>query len=446
MSRMAASVAARIAPMDGIFSDDFRPAPYWWDRSPLAGDQPPPLPARVDVAVIGSGYTGLHAALQVARAGRSVAVLDAGPLGSGCSTRNGGQISTAIKPDLATLARRHGVDIARAIIADGRASRAFVERFVKEERIDCDFRVCGRFHGAVNARAFGAMERLAKEQNAGEAPRISLVPPDCQRREIGSDIYHGGIVIHDHACLDPARFHAGLLERVRATGTLLCAGTPVTGLTPETDGVALTTAKGKVRAGHVVLATNGYSGALSPWHQRRIVPIGSYMIATEPLPAALVDELLPTGRIVSDSRRVVYYYRASPDRRRILFGGRVSAGETDTRDSARRLYRDMLRIFPQIEGYRISHSWMGFVGYTFDTLPHIGSRDRVHHAMGYCGSGVGMACYLGMKTGLGLLGKTNDGTCGLAETRFQTRPLYRGRPWFVPAAVEIYRALDRAGL
>ncbi len=217
-----------------------------------------------------------------------------------------------------------------------------------------------------------------------------------------------------------------------------------TGLSADDTGVTVKTQRGTVQARDAVIATNGYTDGLSPWHQRRMIPIGSYIIATEELPTALMDALIPKRRIVSDSRKVVYYYRASPDRKRILFGGRVSAAETDTRSSGRKLHTDLLRIFPQLSGYKISHSWMGFVGYTFESLAHTGSQGRVHHAMGYCGSGVGMASYLGMKTGLRVVGDATAAT-GLGAVGFATRPLYRGKPWFLPAAVEFYRLKDRLG-
>ena len=175
------------------------------------------------------------------------------------------------------------------------------------------------------------------------------------------------------------------------------------------------------------------------------MPVGSYLVATEPLAPDLVARLFPTGRIASDSRRVVYYYRPSPDGRRVLFGGRVSAGEVAPQVSARRLHAAMADVFPELAGAAISHSWMGFVGYSFDTLPHTGRRGRIHHAMGYCGSGVGMASYLGMKAGLRVLDDP-AGETALGAPDFPARPLYRGRPWFLPAMVETYRLLDRLGL
>ncbi len=431
--------------MADIFAEGFQNTPYWWDTTPLCDMPTDPLPARADAVVIGAGYTGLHAALQIARAGRSTVVLEAGPLGHGCSTRNGGQISTSIKPTFSELARKHGVSIATRIFADGHNSRAFIEDFVRAEAIDCDFRVCGRFHAAHTPKAFDALQVTADTQPEGFEVPVTIVPRSEQRTEIGSDFYHGGVIYHDHAAIDPGRYHAGLIALCREAGVTFLPHTAATSISEDGNTATVVTPRGSISTKDIVLATNGYSGPLSPWHQRRIIPIGSYIIATEELPETLMNELNPRNRIASDSRKVVYYYRSSPDRKRILFGGRVSATETDTISSAGRLYTELLRIFPQLRGRKVTHSWMGFVGYTFDSLAHTGQSGNLHHAMGYCGSGVGMASYLGMKAGLRVLGYS-DADTGLADTPFPTRPLYRGKPWFLPAVVEYYRMKDRIGI
>lgn len=429
--------------MSGIFTEDFVTRPWWWEASPpAAAAAEGPLPARVDVAVVGSGYTGLGAALETARGGRETLVLEAEVPGWGCSTRNGGQISTSIKPDLATLTRRHGAETARAIVATGREALAWIGDFVAAEGIDCGFRVAGRLHGAHSAAAFARLAAEARRAPAGEA---EVVPRGEMGREIATGAYHGGVVYPHHAVLDPGRFHAGLLARVRAAGARVEGGARVGAIRREGEGFVLETARGLVRARDVVVATNGYSGGAMPWLRRRVIPIGSYIIATEALERSVVEALLPTDRIVSDTRRVVYYYRASPDRRRILFGGRVSLGETEPRRSAVALHAELLRLFPQLAGVRVSHSWMGFVGYTFDTLAHSGVQDGIHYAAGYCGSGVSMAPYLGTRLGLRLLGRA-EGRTGLDAAPFPTRPFYDGNPWFLAPSVMLYRWLDRMGV
>ena len=413
--------------------------PYWWDTTPLTRFERTDLPSKVDCVVVGSGYTGLQAALRIARAGRSVVVLEKGLPGEGCSTRNGGQISHSIKPGISELTRRHGSETAKGIVAEGYASMAYLKDFIAEEEIDCHYRACGRFDGAATPRAFKEMQAQA------DGELRTLVPKERLREEVGTDAYHGGIVHTHYASLDPGAYHAGLLHKVMEAGAKIHAETPVTAMDDGPEGVRVTTPHGTITASDVVLATNGYTPKATPWHRRRVIPIGSYVIATEEQDPALIAKLFPTDRMICDSRRVIYYYRASPDGRRVLFGGRTSAGETGAQVAAARLRSEMCALFPELESAGISHSWMGYVAFTFDTLAHTGKECRIHHAMGYCGSGVGMASYLGMKMGLRVLGDP-AGQTALMSPGFPTRPFYSGDPWFLPAAVTAYRVLDRMGL
>lgn len=419
---------------------ELKTTPYWWDTTPLAQIERGPLPARADAVVIGSGYTGLHAALQIARGGRSVVVLEAGRVGEGCSTRNGGQLSYSIKPSLKALTARHGPEVAAAIRAEGPASLDFLGRFIKAEGIDCDYRICGRFDGAATARAFVEMRHEADGEN------VVAVPRERQAEEIGTSLYHGGIVHRNYGALDPGAYHAGLLAKVLAAGVTVLPGCAVEAMEDDhLNEVTLRTAHGSITAKDVVIGTNGYTPKAAPWHRERVIPVGSYIIATEALDEGVIDRLFPKNRMHCDSRRVIYYYRASPDRRRVLFGGRAAAGEAGAATAARRLRAEMVRLFPELESVKITHSWMGYVGFTFNKLAHAGARGRIRHAMGYCGSGVGMASYLGMKAGLRVLGEA-AGETPLSAPGFPTRPLYKGDPWFLPAAVASYRLLDRLGL
>jgi glycine/D-amino acid oxidase-like deaminating enzyme len=395
----------------------------------------------VDVLIIGSGYTGLSAAIQTVRGGRSTLVLDAEEAGFGCSTRNGGQISTSVKPGYAELARRHGPDTAFAIVKEGQNSLAWAGAFIAAEGIDCDFRVCGRFHAAHSPGQYEALARQLATQHKGLEVEAHMVPRAEQHGELGTDAYYGGAVFSRHASVDPGRFHQGMLDRALAAGAQVVPHCRATGLRRESGGFEVATARGRVTARNVIVATNGYTTGLTPWLHRRAIPIGSYIIATEELAPEVMARLMPRQRIASDTRKVVYYYRPSPDGKRILFGGRVSLKETDPRISGPRLHAAMVGIFPELAGTRITHSWSGFVAYTFDTLMHVGSHEGVHYAMGYCGSGVGMAGYLGMRVGQQVLGLA-EGRTAFDGLNFESRPYYHGNPWFLAPSVAYYQWRD----
>ena len=292
---------------------------------------------------------------------------------------------------------------------------------------------------------YEALARRLDNQPKGLEVEAHMVPRSEQHRELGTDLYHGGAVFTRHASLDPGRYHQGILERVQAAGATLVPHCPVTGFTREGDGFRVTTARGTLTARDVIVASNGYTGSITPWQRRRVIPIGSYVIATEALPAELMDRLMPRNRVTSDTRKLVYYYRAAPDRSRILFGGRVSLKETDPRISAPLLHAELCNIFPELAGTQVSHSWVGFVAYTFDHLPHLGKHEGAYYAMGYCGSGVGLASYFGTRIGQQLLGLA-EGRTGLDDLGFQTRPLYSGDPWFLVPTLHYYRWRDRRNL
>ncbi len=430
-----------VAGSDGCFAPGFSTASYWLEMERPAPGLPADPLRNVDCVVVGSGYTGLSSAIEIARGGRSVLVLESGEVGNGCSTRNGGQISTSVKPSLNALAQKYGLQSARAIRSEGQNALDWIEDFVTREQIDCDFSRCGRFHAAHTPQQFAKLVQQTKEVK-NEGIEAEVVTRDEQHSELGTDAYFGGVVFPRHASVNPARLHRGFLQAALAAGVHVTPNCAVTEISRNSNGFAIKTERGAVTARDVVVATNGYTSRLTPWMQRRVIPIGSYVITTQQLPEELVDRLFPTNRIASDTCKVVYYYRSTPDRKRIMFGGRVTAAETNPARCAPKLFDDMCRIFPELRDYQISHAWQGTVAYSFDELAHIGIHDGVHYAMGYCGSGVSMAGYLGMRLGQKVLG-LKEGHTAFDGLRFPTRPLYSGKPWFLPAAVAWYRWQDR---
>ena len=416
--------------------------PYWLeqlDAAPLLSERPP---LNIDVLIVGAGYTGLSAAINTARGGRSTVVVDAEDPGFGCSTRNGGQVSTSVKPSLEKLSIKFGEQKARAIRREGVNALEWIGDFIGKEGLNCDFRRVGRFHAAHTPQHYDLLVKDAKKMQTSEGIESFVVTRENQRSQLGTDAYFGGVVFPKHCSIHPAKYHREMLRLALAADAEVVGHCRVTAIKKSSTGFLVNTTKGNVQARDVIIATNGYTSDLVPWLQRRVIPIGSYIITTEELPESKIEELFPGDRIASDTCKVVYYYRATPDRKRVLFGGRVSASETDLNTSAKRLYNDMCRIFPDLKDIKISHSWSGKVAYSFDEMAHTGVHDGIHYALGYCGSGVSMASYLGMRAGQKVLG-LKEGITAFDDLRHPTRPLYTGKLWFLPAAVSYYRWQDK---
>jgi len=436
----AAAAVPRLAEPNPIAT-----TPLWWDGvAPAAATRSVP-PQRVDVLIVGAGYTGLSAARETAAAGRSTLVLDAADVGGGCSGRNGGQAAYSIKPSFETLRRRHGADQAFRIRKEGAAALAYLRSLSESEGLATGWRPVGVFVGAHTRRHYAELAREAGEQTAGLEQRITLVPKASQHAEIASDFYHGGSVYEDEGSVDPACLLTALYRRATEQGAEVIGRCAVQAIGRAGDGFEVQSALGTVQARQVLLATNGYSGKLSPWHQRRMIPIGSYQIATEPLGAERVRALIPRGRAISDTRRVVVYYRPSADGERIVFGGRSALYETDARACVPRLRAMLTQIFPQLRTVAITHAWVGWVGFTFDKLPHLGSRDDLFYCMGYCGQGVPLAPYFGMRIGQQMVGDPR-GRTALDGLPFPSRPFYHGMPWFLAPTILAYRWFDKLGI
>jgi len=427
---------------ESIFSDDFKTQPFWWDTTPRPETIDSELPRKTEVLIIGSGYTGLTCAIETSRGGMETLVIDAQSAGWGCSSRNGGQISGEIKPGYDQLCRNYGADKAFDLVKEARNALEWISEFIVAEGIDCGLEQCGRFQAAHNPRQFKRLDNYANYQPRGLEQPLTVVERKDQASEIDSDFYHGGLVISNHCSLDPAKFHQGLLEAAIASGCRVVADCAALIIERTGNGFRVTTRKGVVDTKKIVVATSGYTGTVTPWQRRRLVPIGSYMLATDPLDRLRAKKLMPNNRVFSDSRKLVVYFRLSPDGRRVLFGGRVSVFESDPWKTAPALRQELLRIFPQLKDVKLSHSWMGFVGFTFDYLPHLGEQDGLFYAMGYCGSGICLASYFGNRLGLQVLGRS-EGKIAFNHLEFKTRPFYTGTPWFLSAAVKYYQLRDR---
>ncbi len=419
--------------------------PYWWDS---AGDSPAasgPLPERADVAILGSGYTGLAAARRLALSGAKVVVLEKGTIGWGASSRNGGQVLTGWKVGASTLLKRFGRDRARELFAASLSAIDMVESLVRDERIDCGFRRSGHLDAAFKPAHFDRMRReqdlLAREFDH----TVRLIPKAEQRSELGSDYYHGLLLDERSACLHPARYVRGLAGAAARAGAILLERTPALAIRRDGACFRIGTPGGEIQTRDVLVATNGYTDAAAPKLRRRVVPIGSYIIGTAPLSETLAASLLPRNRVVFDSKEFLFYFRLTEDRR-LLFGGRAQflpSTPSSTRSSAEILRRAMVEVMPELRSVEVEYAWSGNVCFTLDRLPRAGRLDGIHYALGYGGHGVALATYLGDLMAGTLLGEPVQNP--LRDLPFPAIPLYEGRPWFLPLAGAYYKVRDWLG-
>ncbi|MCL4764838.1 MAG: FAD-binding oxidoreductase [Hyphomicrobiaceae bacterium] len=416
--------------------------PYWWEEAPPRSLPTHPVEARSDVAIVGAGYTGLSAALILARAGRSVQVFDRMRPGEGASSRNGGIASGSIRPGLREMTARFGEARATAIQAEAKAAREHLAELIRTEGIECDFAMTGRFTGAANTADYDALAREAELLNKSIGVEIQAVPRSGQRAILGTDFYHGGVVRMDIGGLHPAKLHAELLRLALAAGVRVHGETAVTGVRPDGETFEVETARRRVRAAHVITGTNGYTDGADPWLRRRLVPVRSRMIATAPLSGNLMRQLMPRGVMCSETRKLHYYYRPSPDGTRILLGGRDGSIAGDPQWPTDNLRRALADIFPELDDVEISHSWFGHVAMNRDMVPRIFTRRGVRYATGYCGSGVVWATWAGRKASLQVLGA--DGAASALDFRPPPAiPFYNGRPWFLPVVFGWMTLQDR---
>ena len=281
---------------------NFSESNYWLTTASMPDGTGGDLPVSVDVAVIGAGYTGLSAARTLAKHGAKVVVLEANRIGWGASSRNGGMVLTGMKLDVATLSARYGMDMTRRMYAESLASIDLVEQIVREENIACDFSRCGHLEVACKQSHFDSYARsvevIAREFNH----QLKIVPRSELSAEIGSGIYFGGMVDETSAGVNPARYVAGLGSAALKGGAVIHENARVQRIIrgPQNSAGAfkVKTSRGNILATDVLVATSGYTSSATPALRKKIIPIGSYIIATEPLPESLARELSPRNRMI----------------------------------------------------------------------------------------------------------------------------------------------------
>ena len=434
---------------DGVMNPE-HPASVW-----VATAHPAPALSKLDrdlgtdVAVIGAGFTGLSAAHHLASAGQDCVVLEANDVGWGASGRTGGILVPRYKGGYAKLARIYGTPVTRHLHRILFEAIDVVEAMVSEHAIDCGFSRCGYLAPAHTARALDMLRADVEwlQAEAGDGiPR--LLDGEEAHAELGTGLYQGAYLDVRGGALHPLDFTRGLARSLHGRGIPIFVETPVTRVAEERDGVVVETAGGTVRARLAIIATNAYTAmALRPEDlHRRIVPVSSAVIATKPLSENVAASVLPRGRVASDTKHLLNYFRLLPGRQ-LIYGGRGDiTGRRDDPDVYRGLEQGLARTFPQVPPDDIGYRWSGMVAFTRDDFPHIGKlSDRVLFALGYGGRGVALANLLGRDLARMALGEAVDAG-PMSENPFRPFPLYQFRIPGMRVATAYYRMRDMLGI
>ena len=401
----------------------------------------------MDVAVVGAGLTGLSAAVELASNGARVAVLESHQVGWGASGRNGGMATTGMAIGLNQAINRYGRDTAIEYYLEYDRAVDTVEALVDGNSIDCDFARHGKLSLALTPHDVEQMHKTAQlVSEIGGLPDLRVLGPGEVGEEIGSQYYCGGVVDPKGAGLHVGKFVSGLASAAASAGAVICEEAAVVSTKRVGGKHVVQTTRGVTRADDVLIATSGYTSSVTPWLQRRVIPVGSFIICTEPLDADLAAELLPRGRMAADAKMLTYYFRLTPDNR-LLFGGRarfaLSSPDADLK-SARILRKAMSEVFPQLSKVRIDYTWGGLVDITMDQMVHAGVHDGIHYSLGYSGHGVQMATHTGRELARKLLGKRAD--LPFAGIAFRPVPGHFGPPWFLPFIGAGAHVVDRWNL
>jgi len=417
--------------------------PLWTDQFPrpnnLATSDNPN--SDTDIAIIGSGYTGLCAARILRKNGASVTIFDRNTVGWGASSRNGGMATPGLKQGIQKIYKMYGSKLAHEFWKASVDAIDLIEEIVDEHSIDCDWQRNGHASLATKPSHAPRLKQYGSwlEKKFGHVQ--NYIPKNQIRDEIGSDAYHGALTDEISGGLHASKYVYGLATTVSNLGVQLCEHTDVLDIEKnDSNYFRLITSAGDVRAKKVIVATNGYTDRLVPGLKPLIFPVGSYIVVTEPLSEDLQKIISPKKRMYYDSKWFLNYFRLTPDGR-MLWGGRNDLStDLDLDDSAKRLTRELYSILPDLRDIPITHTWTGKLGITFDLMPHIGEKNGIYYAFGYGGHGLSIATYLGTEIGLLLSGKKDRSP--FMEIPHQTMFFYRNRPWFIPFAARYFRFLD----
>jgi len=379
--------------------------PSLWAATAEPAVPAPPLagPAEADVCVVGGGFTGLSAALHLAEAGKHVVLLEAAEPGWGASGRNGGQVNPGWKVLPSEIRARYGEARGERVARMAHATCDLVFDLIERFRIPCDALRPGYLQAAFGRRGRRAQDGWAREWS-GYGAEVELLDRRAFADLLGTDAYEGGMRDPRGGNLQPLSYARGLARAAAGLGARIHGGSPAAGIEPQGAGWRVTTPAGRVSAEQVVIGTNGYTGTLWPGLNQAVVPVASFIVASRPLSQNLASSVLPGRHAVSETRRVLHYFRMDRENR-FVFGGRgrlfdsVDHGHMDHLKAAAR------RLYPQLGEVDWDYGWGGYVAVTRDHMPRlVRLAPGVFAGLGYNGRGVAMATMMGKQLSLAVLG------------------------------------------
>lgn len=418
--------------------------PYWHDTAPrFEGGEEETAEGHFDVAIVGGGFTGLGAARQLALGGARVAVFEREHVGWGASGRNGGHLNNGLAHSYLAAKAHLGKERAIALYKAFDASIDTIEALIAKEGIECNFRRAGKLKLASKPRHFDALARNFEAVHAEVDPDTALLSADDLKSEVVSP-FHGAMLSKKTAMMHMGRYVVGLAEAAKRRGALIFEDATVLETVRAGALHRVETTRGTITADNVIMASGAYTTPEFPYYSHRIIPVGSFVIATRPLTDDEVQATMPGNRTCVNTMNIGNYFRLAPDNR-LIFGGRARFSATSDQRSDEKsgdiLRKSLNSTFPQLGDIEIDYCWGGLVDMTADRFPRAGFHDGQWFAMGYSGHGAQLSTHLGMAIADAILGRPD--TNPLKGMDWPAVPGHFGRPWFLPIVGLYFKLLDK---
>ena len=419
--------------------------PYWWDT-----EESPKIPfenlfqnntKNYDLVIVGGGYTGLSAAITAKQYAANVLVIDSVFPGKGASSRNGGMVGAPHKIGFIETVKNYGEKTAKELITEGVEGYLYTKRLLETKYKNAEFKETGRLRLAWTKSDFFQLRKDIDEAKRLANYNVKLIDADSLKNHIGSDVYYGGALFEDHGGLNPFKFHNSMIKDAISQKVKFLYNSEVFKIQKNHNDFQVFVGNNKIISKKVILTTNGYTTSNFSFLKKRILPIPSFIICTEPLTNEVINQISPGRHMMVETRSRNCYFRISPDDKRLVFGGRAALHNIPISKAKSILRKLMLEIFPILKSVKITHCWTGTLGWTFSKMPHVGEIEGINFALGYSGNGVALSPYLGYKVALNTLGNSN-GYTSFSKTKFETKFYYNGWPWFLPIASLKFRLED----